>query len=160
MIYSPFYLKSILEGLLCNNVSFLQFLVIVKSMDYYQHNLSQRRLVVKNVRFMFYIRWFSTKFQRNPFLRGRGRWYIYFCIYFLSSEGLVPTQPRMYYCILGWVNLYKKFEIEKYTVCGKLIWPKKWKDIFLNLHADLHGFANICKLPVSNNFKDMHSKIW
>ena len=28
-------------------------------------------------------------------------------------------------CILGWVNLYKKFEIEKYTVCGKLILPKK-----------------------------------
>ena len=27
--------------------------------------------------------------------------------------------------ILGWVNLYKKFEIEKYTVCGKLILPKK-----------------------------------
>ena len=22
---------------------------------------------------------------------------------------------------LGWVNLYQKFEIEKYTVCGKLI---------------------------------------
>ena len=25
------------------------------------------------------------------------------------------------YCIVGWVNLYQKFEIEKYTVCGKLI---------------------------------------
>ena len=32
-------------------------------------------------------------------------------------------------CILGWVNLYKKFKIEKYTVCGKLILPKKWKGI-------------------------------
>ena len=32
---------------------------------------------------------------------------------------------------VGWVNLYQKFEIEKYTVCGKLILPKKWKDIFL-----------------------------
>ena len=30
---------------------------------------------------------------------------------------------------LGWVNLLKKFEIEKYTVCGKLIPPKKWKGI-------------------------------
>ena len=28
----------------------------------------------------------------------------------------------------GWVNLYQKFEMEKYTVCGKLILPKKnWK---------------------------------
>ena len=32
-------------------------------------------------------------------------------------------------CILGWVNLYQKLEIEKYTVCGKLILPKKWKGI-------------------------------
>ena len=28
-------------------------------------------------------------------------------------------------CILGWVNLYQKLEIEKYTVCGKLILPKE-----------------------------------
>ena len=28
-------------------------------------------------------------------------------------------------CTLGWANLYQKFEIEKYTVCGKLILPKK-----------------------------------
>ena len=27
--------------------------------------------------------------------------------------------------VVGWVNLYQKFEIEKYTVCGKLILPKK-----------------------------------
>ena len=33
-------------------------------------------------------------------------------------------------CTLGWVNLYQKFETEKYTVCGILILPtKKWKDI-------------------------------
>ena len=32
-------------------------------------------------------------------------------------------------CALGWVNLYQKFEIEKYTVCDKLILPKKWMDI-------------------------------
>ena len=31
---------------------------------------------------------------------------------------------------VGWVNLYKKSEIEKYTVCNKLILTKKWKDIF------------------------------
>ena len=34
------------------------------------------------------------------------------------------------YYIVGWVNLYQKFEIEKYTVCGKLILPKKLKGIF------------------------------
>ena len=28
--------------------------------------------------------------------------------------------------VVGWVNLYQKFEIEKYIVCGKLILPKKW----------------------------------
>ena len=26
---------------------------------------------------------------------------------------------------VGWVNLYQKFKIEKYTVCGKLILPNK-----------------------------------
>ena len=26
-------------------------------------------------------------------------------------------------CTIGWVNSYQKFEIEKYTVCGKLIQP-------------------------------------
>ena len=26
--------------------------------------------------------------------------------------------------MLGWVNLYQKFEIEKYTVCSKLILQK------------------------------------
>ena len=68
-------------------------------------------------------------------------------------------------CSLGWVNLYQKFEIEKYTVCGKLILPKQFKGIFIkkifwhNWLANLHEFASICKLPVSNNFKDMHSKI-
>ena len=66
-------------------------------------------------------------------------------------------------CTVGWVNFYRKFEIEKYTVCGILILPKKWKGIFKkffwhNWLANLHGFANICKLPVSNTFKDMQSK--
>ena len=66
-------------------------------------------------------------------------------------------------CTVGWVNLYHKFEIEKYTVCGKLILPQKMKRHFKNnWHnwlANLHGFANICKPPVSNTFKDMQSKI-
>ena len=51
-------------------------------------------------------------------------------------------------CSLGWVNLYKKFEIEKYTVCGKLILPKKngkalKKNFFLAQLAC--EFAWICK---------------
>ena len=58
-------------------------------------------------------------------------------------------------CIVGWVNLY-----QKYTVCGKLILPKNMERHFFiffwhNWLANMHGFANICKLPVSNNFKDM-----
>ena len=50
------------------------------------------------------------------------------------------------HCTLGWVNLYQKFEIEKYTDCGKLILPKKWKGIFQkNLGAQLAcEFAWIC----------------
>ena len=37
---------------------------------------------------------------------------------------------------IGWVNLYQKFEIEKYTICGKLILPtqkmeRHLKKIFL-----------------------------
>ena len=30
---------------------------------------------------------------------------------------------------IGWVNLYQKILIVKYTVCGKLILAKKLKDI-------------------------------
>ena len=68
-------------------------------------------------------------------------------------------------CTVGWVNLYKKFKIEKYTVFGKLVLPKKKKAFKKkkfghNWLANLHGFANICKLPVSNTFKDMQSKFW
>ena len=67
-------------------------------------------------------------------------------------------------CTVGWVNLYQKFEIEKYTVCGKLILLKKmerhfYKFFSANWLANLHGFSNIRKLPVSNTFKCMHSKI-
>ena len=69
-------------------------------------------------------------------------------------------EPRMYIvqCTIGWVNLYKKFEIEKFTVCGKLILPKKWKGIkkiffgVTGLQICMYIFANICKLPVSNTF--------
>ena len=80
----------------------------------------------------------------------------------LNSQG--TTRFHSTYCTLGWVNLYQKFEIEKYTVCGKLILEKNWKGIFKdfflwhNWLANLDGFANICKFPVSNTYKDMHSK--
>ena len=33
-------------------------------------------------------------------------------------------------CPLGWVNFYQKFEIEKYTVFGRLILPKKNEKAF------------------------------
>ena len=52
-------------------------------------------------------------------------------------------------CTIGWVNLYHKFEIEKYTVCGKLILPKKRKAFFkffcttdLRICMDLQIFAS------------------
>ena len=51
-------------------------------------------------------------------------------------------------CMVGWVDLYQKFEIEKYTVCGKLNLPKNGKAFSKkkfghNWLANLHGFANI-----------------
>ena len=68
---------------------------------------------------------------------------------------------------VGCVNLYKTFEIEKYTVCVKLILQKKWKaflksffcTIGLQICMDFRIFA-FCKLPVTNTFKYMQSKIW
>ena len=66
-------------------------------------------------------------------------------------------------CTLGWANLYQKFEIEKYTVVNSF-YQKNRKAFFviffwLNWLAILHGFANICKLSISNTFKGMHSQI-
>ena len=49
-----------------------------------------------------------------------------------------------YICTIDWVNLYKKFESEKYTVCGKLILPKKWKGIFFLAQLACE-FAWICE---------------
>ena len=49
-------------------------------------------------------------------------------------------------CTVGWVNLYQKFEIEKYTVCGKLILPKNGKAFFKFFLAQLAcEFAWICE---------------
>ena len=74
----------------------------------------------------------------------------------LDAASALTVQQLAPLCTVGWVNLYQKFEIEKYTVFGKFILPKKWKGIknffWHNWLADLHGFANICKLPVSNTF--------
>ena len=53
--------------------------------------------------------------------------------------------------MLGWVNLYQKFEIEKYTVCSKLILPQKMERHFfknilattgLRICMDLRIFAS------------------
>ena len=58
------------------------------------------------------------------------------------------------HCTVGWVNLYQKFEIEKYTVCGKLILPKKngkafffhnWLE-FLTLKLVLNSFQTFAKM--------------
>ena len=56
---------------------------------------------------------------------------------------------------LKWKN--KQFVVNSF-------YQNKWKGILKiffchNWLANLHGFANICKLPVSNTFKNMHSKI-
>ena len=42
----------------------------------------------------------------------------------------IAQSGKSLHSTVGWVNLYQQYEIEKYTVCGKLIWPKKWKGIF------------------------------
>ena len=65
---------------------------------------------------------------------------------------------------VGWVNLYQKLEIETNTVCGKVISSKKivrnfHKPFWHKWHADLHGFANFCKLPVAYTFEVVQSKI-
>ena len=50
------------------------------------------------------------------------------------------------YCTLGWVNLYQQIEIEKYTVCGKLILPKNGKALKKFFWAQLAcEFAWICE---------------
>ena len=50
-------------------------------------------------------------------------------------------------CTVGWVNLYQKFEIEKYTVCGKLILPQKNGKAFLKKFVEQLAceFAWICE---------------
>ena len=64
--------------------------------------------------------------------RGPGRSSL-FNFYFSNMQVLENTV----YCLVGWVNLYKKFEIKKYTVCGKLILAKNGKDFFKFFLAQL-----------------------
>ena len=42
-----------------------------------------------------------------------------------GGEGLATELWYFAGRTVGWVKLYKKFEIGKYTVCGRLILPKK-----------------------------------
>ena len=73
---------------------------------------------------------------------------------------LIELRMYIVQCTIGWVNLYKKFEIEKFTVCGKFILPTKMKRHLKKKFAQLYcEFAWVCELPVFNTFKDMHSKI-
>ena len=44
------------------------------------------------------------------------------CLFYSLMGRAGPGPPNN---TVGWVNLYPKFEIEQYTVCGKLILPKK-----------------------------------
>ena len=62
-----------------------------------------------------------------------------FVIHFLNNNTV--------YCTVGWVNLYQKFEIEKNTVCGKLILPKKMeRHLLKKFWAQLAcEFAWICE---------------
>ena len=68
------------------------------------------------------------------------------------------------YCILGWVNLYPKFEIEKYTACGKLILPPKNGKAFLKIFLGTTG-SQICMdlwimYMQASCIQHMQSKIW
>ena len=48
-------------------------------------------------------------------------------------SSILPTTQFLFLFtiyILSWVNLYQKFEIEKHTVCDKLILPKKMERHF------------------------------
>ena len=65
---------------------------------------------------------------------------------------------------LSWVQQYQKFEIEHFTGRGEAILPQKLgiKQKKFCLHkwlANLHGFANFCKLSVAQTFKVMQYKI-
>ena len=55
---------------------------------------------------------------------------ILYCKKMTVNSKILYCKHMTLYCTVGWVNLYQKFETEKYTVCGKLILPKKWKGIF------------------------------
>ena len=49
-------------------------------------------------------------------------------VYSTPSRKVLNQQKSQTECTvysIGWVKLYQKFEIEKYTVCGKLVLPKK-----------------------------------
>ena len=68
-----------------------------------------------------------------------------------SLKHLMYTNVLTVYSKLCWFNLYQKFEIEKYTVCGKLVLPKQMarhlkKNLFgtagLRICMDLQIFAS------------------
>ena len=51
-----------------------------------------------------------------------------------------------------WVNLYQNFEIEKYTVCGKLILPKTLERHFLNFFFGTTGLQIFMDLRIFASF--------
>ena len=68
------------------------------------------------------------------------------------TKSTVYTVLYIVQCTLGWVNLYKKFEIEKCTVGGKLILPKKWKGILVNLFLGTTGLRICMDLRIFASF--------
>ena len=63
----------------------------------------------------------------------------------LTLSDFREIEPTLLHNRLG--QFVSKFEIEKYTVCGKLILPKKWKEIFfgttgMRICMDLRIFAS------------------
>ena len=64
-----------------------------------------------------------------------------------SLSSFLRPKTKALRTAVGWVNLYQKFEIEKNTVCGKLILPKKMeRHLLKKFWAQLAcEFAWICE---------------
>ena len=62
---------------------------------------------------------------------------MFFLLQIVFNSPLVIENDNIYIRLGQFVS---KFEIEKYTVCGKLILPKKWKGIFNNFFLAQNKF--------------------
>ena len=82
--------------------------------------------------FIFLVQKFDCKFSGGNLLSCPWPQQSFLFILFNQSQKRFQCNRRISWpkCAAGWVNLYQKFEIERYTVSGKFIFPKKWKYIF------------------------------